>query len=220
MGKVVFRNKEGVDDTVSLALWLDVIGQANLMEDLDHAIVGCSKDRDNKCRCINNWVAAPIFNRKKLLRLKEKALEWLKKQKNFEPKIEKLFVIENVKQFFRITSLLKLKEEIKKIKYTSAINEVEEVFNRIISIDSKRNEVAIADAFDEINAYPCSREIAVNVFVDQSRKMRATKNILLDWHYASENQEIIRKIREESWKKLLSEEEVLKRGVKIAITGE
>ena len=226
MREVIFKNEEGIDDTVSLILWLEVIRQADLTNDLDYAIIGCSKDKDNKCRCLNSWVAAPIFNRGKLLKLREKVFEWLKKQRKFEPKIGKLFVIENVRQFFHITSLSEIEDKIKKMEYTSIVDEVQEIFERIIAspTNSKKNGLALADALDDINAYPCSREIMVSVdepdksgyvFVDQFGKVWVTKNVLLDWHYANENQEVIRKIREESWEKLLSEEEILKRGVKL-----
>jgi len=49
--------------------------------------------------------------------------------------------------------------------------------------------------------------------------VRIIRNILLDWDYAKNNQEIIKKIQEESWAKLLSEKEVLKRGIKPASMG-
>jgi len=214
MKKVIFKNEGTIGDTASLILWFEVIRQADLMENLDHAVVGCSKDRDNKCRCLNNWVVAPIFNRKKLLKLKEKTLDWLREQRNFEPDIKNSFEIKNLKEFFHIASLSEIEDEIKKIEYAAVADEVEEVFDRIAF--SKKNEVAIVDAFDDVNAYPCSREVAVDVLIDQSRKMRGTKNLLLDWDCARDNQEVIKKIQEESWKKLLSEKVVLKRGIKPA----
>lgn len=223
MKEVIFKNEGTIDDTTSLALWFEAIRQANLMNDLSYAVVGCSKDKDGECRrrgCIDGQITAPIFDREKLLKLKVKTLSWLKKHPDFEPEIEKL------KEFFYIASLSEIEDEIKKIKFTAVVDEVKDVFN-IIAFPRK-NEVAMADAFDEINAYPCSREIAVNVskselgdkvgyiFVDQFDKVRMTKNILLDWYYAKDNQEVIKKMQEESWGKSLSEKEVLKRGIKLA----
>lgn len=221
MKEVIFKNEGVVDDTVSLALWLEVIRQADLMKNLDCSVVGCTKDKDNQCRrrgCINNQIAAPIFNRERLLKLKEETLNWLKKYPDFEPEIE------NLRQFFHIASLSELEDEIKKMKYASQINEVKEVFEEVTSsfIDSKRTEVAMVDAFEDINTHPCPREITVNgektgnVVVDHFNKVWIIRNILLDWNYAKNNQEIIKKIQEEPWAKLLSEKEVLKRGIKPA----
>jgi len=172
MKEVIFKNKGVVDDTVSLALWLEVIRQADLMKDLDCSVVGCTKDKDNQCRrrgCINNQIAAPIFSRVRLLKLKEKALNWLKKHPNFRPEIE------NLREFLPVASLSELEDEIKKIEYASEVNEVKEVFEEVTSsfIDSKRTEVAMVDVFEDINTYPCPREITVNgektgdVVVDQ-----------------------------------------------------
>jgi len=161
MKEVIFKNKGVVDDTVSLALWLEVIRQADLMKDLDCSVVGCTKDKDNQCRrrgCINNQIAAPIFSRVRLLKLKEKALNWLKKHPNFRPEIE------NLREFLPVASLSELEDEIKKIEYASEVNEVKEVFEEVTSsfIDSKRTEVAMVDVFEDINTYPCPREITVN----------------------------------------------------------
>ena len=231
MKEVIFKNEGVVDDTVSLALWLEAIRQADLMKNLDRSVVGCTKDKDSECRrrsCINNQIAAPIFSRVRLLKLKEKALNWLKKHPNFRPEIE------NLREFLPVASLSELEDEIKKIEYASEVNEVKEVFKEVTSsfIDSKRTEVAMVDVFEDINTYSCPREITVNVskldelgektgyvVVDQFNKVRIIRNILLDWDYAKNNQEIIKKIQEESWAKLLSEKEVLKRGIKPATIG-
>ncbi|MEA1965576.1 MAG: hypothetical protein U9O41_10715 [Candidatus Aerophobetes bacterium] len=228
MKDVIFKNEGVIDDTTSLALWFEAIRQANLIEDLNRAIVGCSKDKDGQCRrrgCINNQIAAPIFDRERLLEIKGETLDWLKKHPNFKPEIEKL------KGFFHTASLSELGDEIKKVEYITVVNEVEDAFAIIASsfTDSKENEVAMVDAFEDISTSPCPREITADVsksdklgnkityvIVDRFNKVRLIRYIFLNWDYARDNQETIKKIQEESWKKSFSEEKILKRGVKLA----